>query len=81
MAFYQCLAQFRKGNLVSFRTCLHHDGFVAVCGPTGLAKNERLPVMGSCEVSVSSSAPRAQSENIRSMRDWLFICEETPVYS
>ncbi len=69
VVFYQCLAQFRKGNLASFRT--HgHDGFVAVCGPAGLAKNERLSVLVSCESSVSSpAAPLAQSENIHGVRD------------
>ncbi len=46
-----------------------HDGFGAVRGPAGLAENEGLPVLGSGEVSVSSSAPLTQSENYHGVRD------------
>ncbi|XP_016375724.1 uncharacterized protein LOC107714402 [Sinocyclocheilus rhinocerous] len=64
MAFYQCLAQFRKGNLVSSPP-FGHDGFVAVRGPARFDENERLPAMGSSETSVSSSAPSAQRKSKR----------------
>lgn len=30
VVFFQCLAQFRKGNLVSFRRCLHLMGMMAL---------------------------------------------------
>ncbi|KAI2662102.1 Gag-Pol polyprotein [Labeo rohita] len=72
MAFYQCLARFRVGNMVSFRTCLCLLGMMASSlsvVPLGLLKMRSFQHWVCGEASVPTSAPRTQSENYHGVRD------------
>ncbi|XP_073725558.1 kinesin-like protein KIF6 isoform X3 [Misgurnus anguillicaudatus] len=77
IAFYQCLALFRLGNLVSFRTCLRLLGMMAsllAVVPLGLLKmrdfQRWVAARGLCSCRHLTRRVRIHEECVAALRQW-----------